>query len=161
MIRRSDTFEKKYTAKVEVVKPRMKEIASKSEAIIIQLPKTYRGSSHSNMNFVKMCDFIVDDTNILTIGFNGNERTVATLDHIADYIGVTKGTMGNVFSRYSSENIIMRCITGKVVFYMINPLYAYHKNGVSETVATMFENMRDKTLAKELSNMKSFYKNKL
>ena len=91
-------FAKRYEARVSVVKPQIVDVNPMANSLIIQLPKSFNGMTSWNRKFIQICDLIVDDSNILTMGFNGENRMVATNSHIADYLGLSEKTIVNMMS---------------------------------------------------------------
>lgn len=146
-------FAKRYEARVSVVKPQIVDVNPMANSLIIQLPKSFNGMTSWNRKFIQICDLIVDDSNILTMGFNGENRMVATNSHIADYLGLSEKTIVNMMSSLCVKGIIMKCNAEKRTWYIVNPLFAYHKNGVSDTVIDMFKCIRDDNIAKEMKKI--------
>lgn len=108
------------------------------DAIIFKFP-TKNKMDHLNKYFIEIANLVQEGTNILSFGFDkkGNNNIV-THKQLALYLDLVDKTVYNLLYEYGKLGIIARIKVGDIQYFVMNPEYAIHRNGINSFVYNLF-----------------------
>lgn len=108
------------------------------DAIILKFP-TKNKMDNMNKYFMEIANLVQEGTNILSFGFdkNGNNNIV-THKQLALYLDVVDKTVYNLLYEYGKLGIIARIKVNDIQYFVMNPDYAIHRNGINSFVYNLF-----------------------
>ena len=109
------------------------------EAFILRFPDDKK-MSNLNKYFIEMANLVQEKTNILSFGYTKDGRNkIITHKQLALYLDVSDKTVHNLLYEYGRAGIIARIKLASTQYFVMNPNYAVHKNGVNSFVYDIFD----------------------